>query len=203
MAASLNSVEDVVNAALVRIGFRDRIGSIWEGSEASKAAIDIYAQTRDAVLRSQAWGFAERDLALTLLKTAPPGGYGITAWSSAYPILPFIYEYSYPSDCLDVRSLRSTPPFMPVFDPVPNTFRIANDNSLAPPARVILTNLKSAICVYTAQVTDMTTWEPMFGESLIAALAERMPAFMANLELKKFEAQDEAAMTGAAIAKLG
>lgn len=197
----IQSPADVVNAALGRIGSKKRIGSIFEGSDASKAALDIYSQTRDEQLRLFDWGFAERDVALTLQKTAPVAGYGGNPWTSASPILPWIYQYEYPDDCLKVRSLRVTPVFVLEFDPAPVTFRVANDASFTPAQKVILANVANSICVYTAQVTDPTTWEPSFTESLIAAMARRLAG--ANTALKQIEGQDEALETVTAEMKVG
>ena len=192
------SPEDVVNLALVRIGYPQRVGSLYEGSKPAKSALDIYAQTRDELLRSFAWGFAERDVALALQKTAPPGGYTVP-WTNAYPILPWIFQYAYPADCLEIRAIRRSPIFIPEFDPKPVVFRVANDNSFAPPVKVILCNAAGAILVYTARVTDVTTWEPLFVEALAAALARRLAPMLAKAQnAVQIEAQDEAMETGAA-----
>ena len=91
---AIQSPEDLLNNTLVRLGFKLRIGSIWEGSEQAKKALDIYVQTRDTLLRDGDWPFAERDVQPTLLKAAPPNGYvPPTVWSSAYPPLPWANEY--------------------------------------------------------------------------------------------------------------
>lgn len=198
MAAAIQSPEDLINSVLVRIGYPQRIGSLFEGSKPAKIALDVYAQTRDELLRSFPWGFAERNVALTLLKTAPAGGY-LTPWTSVYPILPFIFEYNYPSDCLDIRSLRKSPIFIPEFDPKPVVFRVANDSSYTPPQKVILCNISGAVLVYTAQITDVTAWEPLFIEALTASLARRMaPGLVKGPDAAKLEAQDEAVETGQA-----
>lgn len=203
MALVLTSPSDYVNAALGRIGYQKRIGNIYEGSRAAAASLDIYGQTRDELLRKFEWGFAERNLTLTLLKTAPVGGYGTTAWSTTYPILPWIYEYGYPDDCLKIRSLRTTPAIIPQYDPSAVPFRIANDNAYSPAKKVILTNLESAIAVYTGQVTDMTTWEPDFAEALIAELGRRLAPALSSLEAEKAEAQDEAVAVPTAEMRIG
>jgi len=194
MPASVNSPADLVNLALVRMGSKVRVNSLFEGSEAAKPALDIYSQTRDELLRQSDWGFAERNITLTLLKQAPVGGYiPPTYWSSAYPPLPWFYEYGYPSDCLKVRAIKPTPIFIPNFDPQPNVFSIANDNSLVPAQKVILSNVPQAILVYTGQVTDMTTWEADFVEAFASALSRRLAPALVGLEAAKLEAQDEAA----------
>ena len=75
MTTSVNSPADVVNLSLGRIGYKLRVGSLYDGSPASKAALDIYGQTRDEQLRLADWGFAQGEVQLTLQKVAPVGGY--------------------------------------------------------------------------------------------------------------------------------
>jgi hypothetical protein len=194
MPASLTSPADVINNALARIGYKLRVGSLYEGSMAAKKALDIYAQTRDEILRQSDWQFAERNLTLQLLKQAPAGGYvPPTAWSSAYPPLPWIFEYAYPTDCLKVRAVKAVPIFIPNFDPQPVVYGLENDNSLTPPAKVILCNIPSAVLVYTGQVTDPATWEADFGEAVCAALGRRLAPSLVGLEAVKIAAGDEQA----------
>ena len=192
MSASVASPADVVNLALRRIGYRLRVGSLYDGSEASKKALDIYGQTRDALIREGDWGFAERNAPLTLLKSAPRGGYTPPlTWTSAYPPLGYLFEYAYPADCLRVRAVKGTAIFTPNFDPQPNVFAVANDNSLAPPAKVVLCNVAGAIAVYSGQVTDPATWEADFVEALAAGLARRLAASLASADFVKLEGGDE------------
>lgn len=187
MALVLTSPADIVNAALVRIGYKDLVGELYEGSEAAQMALAIYGQTRDEMLRAGDWGFAERNVALTLLKQAPPGGY-LSPWTNAYPPLPWLYEYAYNSDMLKVRTVKPTTIFVPNFDPQPFIFSIENDTSFSPARKVILCNVQNAICVYTGQITDPTTWEPDFAEALIEALGQRLaPSLTQSLDAAKLE----------------
>jgi hypothetical protein len=193
MPASVSSPADVVNVALRRIGYKLRVGSLFEGSFAAKQALDIYAQTRDEILRRDDWQFAERNVALTLLKQAPAGGYiPPTTWTTAYPPLPWFFEYAYPSDCLKVRTVKSVPLFLPNFDPQPRVWGLENDNSLVPPAKVILCNVPDAILVYTGQVTDPANWEPDFVEAVCAALGRRLAPVLVGMDALKLAAPDEA-----------
>ncbi|HQT65346.1 MAG TPA: hypothetical protein PLO16_12620 [Acidocella sp.] len=194
MVASVSTPEDVINLALVRMGYKTRIGSIWEGSMAAKKALDIYSQTRDELLRAGDWDFAERNVALTLLKSAPLGGYiPPIVWSSQYPALPWLYEYNYPTDCLKVRAVKSTPIFVPNFDPQPVLYSVDNDNSLTEPSKVILTNAANAILVYAGQITDPQDWESDFTEAMASALGRRLAPVLTGMDSAKLEAADESA----------
>lgn len=204
MANLFSTPADVVNGALVRLGRKNRIGSLYDGSRAAKAALDIFGQTRDELLRTRDWGFAGHTAALDdPLKTAPVGGYGATVWSDTYPPLPWIYEYAYPDDCVKVRALKQTPGLIPAFDPRPRVFSIADDVIEEVSQRVILTNVYQAICVYTRQVTDPLQWDVLFTEAMCAALARRLAPVLANLDAAKLEAQDEAFETNLAGMKQG
>ncbi len=195
---------DAVNVALARLGYKLRVGSLYDGSAAAKKALDIYAQTRDTLLRDGDWPFAERNVAGTLLKQAPVGGYfPPNVWSTAYPPLPWNYEYAYLSDCLDVRAVKPTPIFVPNFDPQPNIFAVANDTGFTPPQRVILSNVPNAIIVYTGQVTDPLTWPPDFVEEFAAALARRLAVFVGGPDAVKLEAADEQAEMAQAASEQG
>ena len=197
MTASVQSPADIVNLALSRIGHQGRIASLFDGSAPAKRALDIYGQTRDDLLRSQDWDFAERTVILTQLKAAPAGGYSVgTPWSSTYPPPPWLYEYSYPTDCLKIRCLKQVPSTDPY--PMPNVFHVANDGT-----KVILAEISNAILVYTGQVTDPTLWNSNFIEALTASLARRLAAACGMLdqgkaEAEKDEAQDEQVTTGMA-----
>lgn len=195
ITTSIRTPEDAVNDALVRIGHPLRIGAMTEGSAAAKKALDVYGQTRDATLRTGDWGFAQRDVSLTLLKQAPPSGYlPPNQWDpKTNPPLGYVYEYAYPVDCLKIRALKQAPVFMPNFTPVPAPYRVQNDNYFAPPQKVILCNIGGALLTYTGRVTDPTTWEPAFAEALCTELARRLTVALANPQLLQSEAADEVA----------
>lgn len=171
MTLVLTSPEDLVNAALEEIGYPNRVGHMYEGSEASKVALDLYGQTRDAMLRESDWEFARFDVALTLLKSAPADYVGLT-WSNTYPPLPWKYAYMWPTNCLKVRSLRKTPAYIPNFDIQPVPFNTPIDTASS--MKVICCNISNAIGVYTGQITDMTQWEASFMDAFIATLGKRM-----------------------------
>jgi hypothetical protein len=182
------SVEQILNQALRRIGYDQPIGTIWEGSKAARAGLEIYGQTRDDLLRKKDWPFARRDVVLTLNgQTAPP---------------PWLYEFTYPSDCLRIRNVAASPiPGYPDLDPRPVQFTDFNEQRTSPPTKAILTNVSPAVLIYTGQITDMTTWDANFTEALVAALAERLALPIAgDVNVLGAEAQTAGMATGAALA---
>lgn len=201
------TVEQVCNQALMLARTRARIADIYEGSEEAQAALELFGQARDELIREQDWSFSRRLVPLTLLKGPPPnGGYNpIQPWSNIYPYPGFLYEYSYPSDCLDLRAIIAPPGPMPDLDPLPALWRVDNDPApivsgtppvaSGTPAKVILCNMTNAIAVYRARVVDPTTWEPLFVSSLVSSLAAKfVKAFGADANTNK-EDKTEAIMT--------
>ncbi len=192
MTTSIRTPEDVANLVLQRIAYKGpRIANMLEGSLASEVILDVYGQTRDQLITDGEWEFAERIVPGTLLKQAPVGGYIVTPWSNAYPDLPWLFSYAYPSDALKIRSVRATPLFIPNFDPQHNIYSLGNDNGFTPPRQVILTMVPNALITYAGRVTDPTTWNPAFSEALAAAIARRVAGKLTDPRAEAMEAQDE------------
>jgi len=177
------SVEQIVNQAIDLIGYGEYIGNIYEGTKEARIALDLYSQTRDAMLSEGEWEFAERNTNGSLLKQAP--NYYLTPWTSVYPPQPWLYEYAYPSDALKIRSVKPTAIFIPNFDPQPWPYSIDNDNSFTPPQRVILSNVPNALIVYTGSILDPTTWDIAFTEELIVKLSSKMAPALKRLETEQ------------------
>jgi hypothetical protein len=172
MSMAVTSVEDVLNASLRPIGYRLRIGSIYDGSDAANAALDIYSQTLDATLRVGDWGFAQKIAAATLSgQTAPP---------------PWAFEYTYPTDCIRVRNVFYASYLADQNNPLPSRWDEGN-NGLG--NKVIWTTATAARFVYTKQVVDMTQWEPLFVEALIGQLGERLAPQLMGGDSAKMAAQ--------------
>lgn len=197
-SASIRYPADLVNDSLRRVGYKRRIADLYDGSEASKVALDLYGQTRDAMLHDNDWDFAERTVQATLLKQAPQGGYvPPNVWNPATnPIVPtFWYEYAYPTDAIKIRSIMYAPLFVMNFDPQPNIFTEANDSNYTPAQRVVLCNVADAVLVYTGRVTDLSVWEDDAIEAFAAALGRRLAPALVGLNATKLAAQDEAVET--------
>ena len=193
MTASISTPADLVNLSLARVGYKKSIGNLYDGSEAAKLVLRMYAQTRDEFLRMSDTGFCERNVVATLLKAAPTGGYfPPNGWNGTNnPPLPWMFEYQYPSDAIEIRSIRRAAMFVQNFDPQPNTFTVENDNYFTPPQRVILCNVPDATIVYTGQITDITSWDVGAVEAFAATLGRRLAPALMGLESAKLAAQDE------------
>lgn len=163
----ITSVEQICNLALAEIGYRERIADIYDGSEPSKLAIELYGQTRDEVLQSKPWPFALRETQLVDTGIAPP--------------MPWVVEYVYPTDCLRIRAVRPGPLFVGQRsqDPQPVLFMPWNDNR-STPIRAILVDQANAILVYTGRIVDPTTWEPEFTKNLVARLMPKFASYLIN-----------------------
>ncbi len=141
-------------------------------------------------MRATDYGFAERNVNLALLKSANANGYfPPNQWDGTLnPPVPWLFSYTYPSDCLKVRAIKAQPLFALDYDPQPVVFKIENDNFYTPARKVILCNIDTAQMVYTGQVTDPTTWEANFVEAFAAELGRRMAPALANMDAAKFAA---------------
>lgn len=174
------SIEDLLNMALVRSGYPTRIGSIFEGSAAARAGLEFYSQTRDDLFGARDWRFLRQQVSLGApLKTAPPGGYPPgRAWNPATdPEMPWVYEYAYPANCIEIRSLRPSSVLIPEFTPMFTRFTTADDTSSH--TKIVLTNLPNAIANITGRITDPNTWQDSnFSEALIDALAAQFQKWL-------------------------
>lgn len=206
MVASIQSPADLCNVALVRMGYKGpRIASLFDGSNAAQDFLDLYAQTRDELLRMSDWGFAERNVSLNLLKSAPVSGYfpPVTWDPVVNPPPGWLFEYGYPSDCIKVRAVKPVPLYGINWDPQPQVYSIDNDSAFAPPQRVILCNVPSAILVYTGQITDPTTWDVGFTGALAAKLERAVSIGLVGVESAKAAMADEAQSTAIAETEQG
>ena len=182
----------ICNRALASIGTRSSIASLTENSNEAEQCDLIYASTRDEVLQMADWNFARKVDYLALLKSAPgtpSNPTGSVAWSTAFPTPPWLYEYGYPSDCIQVQWLVPQiqtgligTPFMsnqvgmyPYVQGPAARFEVASDtNSQGARINVILTNQYQAIARYTMRITDPNLFGAQFTQALSAALAAKL-----------------------------
>ena len=198
----MTTITDLCNMALTRIKYPTPIGSPYEGSVASRIALQIYAQTRDNLFGEKDWPFLRRVVSLgNPIKTAPPGGYGDVAWNPAVnPPIPWIAEFTYPSQCIEIRSLRPTPVFIPEFTPFFTRFVTAYDTVLQ--AKVVLTNLLAPVAVISGQVLDPNEWQDSnFTEALVDALAVQFEKHFGDGDVNKVQLAERDAQLSTAVAE--
>lgn len=165
------------NRALSEIGARATITSLSDSSSAGVQCTIWYDALREQLLRAAPWGFARKQLALT-----ETGNFN----DQNVPY-PWLYKYEYPADCLKVRYLLWPPQDSTGGNSVPQTgnglawgpwyapsrnnrFIVADDAG----TRVILSNVPGAICVYVANVSDVSLFDPLFQQALVSALASKL-----------------------------
>lgn len=159
MPASVASPADIINIVLASVGHPGRVGHLYDGSAAAKKALDVYAETRDELLRAKDWPFAFRQIAGSAAPTT------VSGWA---------HSFAYPADCIRVRSVSPNPIPSPNYDPAPLLWELFNDQTQSPPIKVILTQVTPVFINYIGQITSMATWEPLFVNALVERLAMRI-----------------------------
>ena len=187
MSIVISTPAMAINAALKKIGYKLRVGNLYEGSLAAKHALDIYGQTRDALIMGSDWDFVERTTVGTLLKQAP-ADYVQNPWGPQYPQLPWMFEYSYPGDAIRIRGVKPQAVLVPNPDPRYRRFDVSNDSALSPPQKVVLCNVPNAIIVYAGQITDLTQWDELALETLIDKLGEELGPVLQDLNAARVAA---------------
>lgn len=138
------SETDICNLALSHLG-EAPIESLNEDSTAARACALNYETTRDGVLRSHRWNFAQTRAALAQLEATPAFG-----WS---------YAYALPADCLRVLEVNDSE----VGDVISGPFIIEGRN--------LLTDETSVNLVYLRRITDVSQFDVLFIEALALKLA--------------------------------
>jgi hypothetical protein len=189
----MTSNVSICNRALQSIGTRTQIQSLSESSVEARNCALIFEDTRDEVLQMAYWNFAQKTDLLALVKSAPgtPTNPASTAnqWSSAYPSPPWLYEYAYPTNCIQmariVQQIQNTYVGTPYTTGGTNTypyavgpgapFKVMTDaDSQGQQQNVILTNQYQAIGIYTMRVTNPGLFGAQFVEALVQALAAKL-----------------------------
>jgi hypothetical protein len=167
-----SSEVEIANLALSHGGAGGPIASLSEASNEARECLLHYASCRDTLLRSHQWNFAQR--AIDLADT----GVAVDGWA---------YVYQYPSDCLTLHAVRAggydatrqvwvdmTLPASVgttvLYPPMPYSIGVAADGM----SRTILTDAYTAVATYTAAVTTVTLFDPLFCDALSFLLAARV-----------------------------
>jgi hypothetical protein len=187
----MSGITELCNQTLSMLTTRTTITSIDERSnEAIQLKIN-FDSVRDVILRSAPWDFAKRDITLSMLKAAPgtpenPGS--VTVWDPVtHPPLGWLYSYSYPSQAVRVRYLKTQPGYSGKESSVITRFSRGGDEDLSGnDIVVILANIPSAIACYTKVIANPELWDSQFENAFTAGLAASVCMVLTGKEsLKK------------------
>jgi len=171
---------DLTNRALAEIGTRSQITSMTDGSQEALYANLLYPGLRDFLLREGDYEFASTPVVPTALAT---------------PLVPWLFAYQYPTDCVRVKQL--IPTGFNLMDPIPVEYNILNDAA----NRAIVTKLQAAFLVYTSNGVVETFWDAMFTESFVRMLASAL-AFALENRIEASNAKLQEAINFAGMASL-
>lgn len=171
----MTSAIDLCNRALDEIVADGTITDFDEPSKEAQVCKRHYPAVRRSLLRAAPWGFARRQLTLTLLGSLTEGT----------SVQPWAYKYLYPANCLKVRYL--IPTLQPASSDVVLTgdyflncatsyrgspFKVANELVSEHNSRkIVLSNLQEAVAVYVVDEETVDLFDSEFQEALVAALA--------------------------------
>lgn len=193
----------ICNMALGEISARSTIASLTENSKEAKYCNIYYAPARDAVLQAARWNFARKQIALTLYRDATK-----TPPDSVPP--PWLYEYVYPSDCIQGRFVlplfdalpgsAGAQPSAPVYRGPPVKYVVSNDTDITTGADilVILTNQFQAQFIYTKKTVNPNLFDAQFVDALYVTLAAKLCKPLTGKDPSKYIAQAKALVDAAA-----
>jgi hypothetical protein len=186
------------------------IASLTENSPEAMACNAHFEGACRAMLRLAPWSFARKTLQGALIAAAPgtlenPNGtlpfplVPNIAGNQAVQIVPWLYEYAWPQDCVRLRQVKlpynqpnqgvGTVNLWPGVVEAPLlygallgmdlgqrvNYQLALDQDPAQnQIRVILTNVEYALIIYTALVDNPNLWDDEFTEAFVYALASHL-----------------------------
>lgn len=143
----------IANMALSNVGAKSTIELLTEDSAEAQSVDLWYEYSRMQTLEAHNWSFARKRLILADHSEDPPDG----IWA---------YRYQYPSDCIRMREIQQATN-IDSDDAVPFSIEVdANKND-----KTILTDMQSAIGVYTFDLQTTALMSPLFVEAFAAMLS--------------------------------
>lgn len=160
----------ICNMALGHVATRTSIASLDEGSAEADQCVLFYEISRDYALQKARWNFARKQIPLALLRSVANGD---------SVMLPWRYQYVYPTDCIQARFI--VPTYQnPAGESVgyvgpPIKFLVSSDvDGNGNPINTILTNQDGAILVYTYRCTDPNLYDAQFVDTLSYILGSKL-----------------------------
>ena len=178
------------------------MSSLTEDSTEANAINVLFVPTFEALARTAPWNCLRKQQILSLLAAAAGTPENPNGTTLPLPPGPYLYMYSLPNDCLDMRYILPTFPNSVGVGTAPPTtasllastqytspgqipFEVAYSiDPLNNPIQVILTNQSQAQAVYTVNQPNPTIWDSLFQAAYVASLAAFLvPALNLNISL--------------------
>jgi len=198
---------EVANRALLAVGARTQVSSITpsDGSVEADAISTLWQPTFEQLGRAAQWNCLTKQVTLSLLQAAQGTPENPDGTSYPIPPTPWLYAYSYPSDCLAMRYIIPSLP-MNEGGTVPATTinnaagtwipggrqivyqvitEYTENNS---PYLVILTNQDQAQAQYTVNEPNPAVWDSLFQAAMVASLGAFLaPALSLDMNLMQLQ----------------
>jgi hypothetical protein len=194
------NIISICNRALLSIGSQAQISSLNENSAQANVANTLFTPTFEQLARTAPWNCLRKEATLTLLAAANGTPENPNGTTLPLPPVPWLYQYQYPSDMLQMRWIQPQLPAptngVPIFSSntssstwlpnggqIPYAVAYATDSNNNP-LNVILTNQSQAIAVYTVNQPNPQIWDSLFQAAMVASLAAYfVPALSLHLPL--------------------
>lgn len=192
----------IANRALLSVGARAQISSLSpsDGSQEGNAITTLWQPTFEQLGRAARWNCLRRQTVLTLLQAAQGTPENVDGTTLPLPPSPWLYAYSYPSDCLSMQFITLSFPsadgdipfttinnsvgaYIPSGGQIPYVVQVLYDASNNP-TLAILCNQDQAQAVYTSNQSNPAIWDSMFQAAMVASLgAFLVPALSLSMPL--------------------
>lgn len=168
---------EICNQALAFIGARNTIANFDEDSLEAITCQQFYDVARKDCLQEFWWGFAKAQAQLTLLDSLPSTNVvapQTPLTPSQISMLPWLYKYAYPADCIQARFLIPfcSTTFLPNWQYTYDAetairYVVGSDvDAAGNETKVLYCNEPQAILCYTRDVTNTAMFDSQFGVSL-------------------------------------
>lgn len=165
----MTTVLDIWNQALSECGARATVAATTELSKEAQTLSIHYSNVRTSVLRGAPWSCARVQVALDVEES-----YLHDPVDNQYP---WLFSYTYPEDCVQMRYLLRPPSAgttAPGWGVPDRNNRFLPGLNTDGDTRVILTNVESAIGVYTKDLTDVNLWDQGLQDAIVASLCAKI-----------------------------
>lgn len=170
----------ICNTALSYLGITEQIQSLTEKSKSGIQCGLHYPRVRDSLMRSYAWPWLEKFIALapSTDPTLPDNGEQYPGW---------MYAYGYPADCLYARQVCDSGGVrmrfvqqdalyydLLLYMPPQIPFKVVRSQDGQ--SKIILCDIQNAYLLYTQAVSDPAQFDADFATALSARMAMEMAA---------------------------